>query len=52
MIKMELSLRESIGLQRLITKAKVYKSQGLQDFPKGWHKLCRALTILTGKKFP
>ena len=36
---------------RLETKAKVYKSDGLQDFPKDWTKFCQALRKLTGKKF-
>ncbi len=38
----------SICLQ---TRSKKYKSEGLQSFPKGWTKLCRALEKLTGKKF-
>ncbi|MBB6445172.1 hypothetical protein [Bacillus benzoevorans] len=36
---------------RLETKAKVYKSEGLQKFPNNWIKFCKALTYLTGKKF-
>jgi hypothetical protein len=35
----------------LDTKAKVYKSEGLQKFPDNWTKFCKALTKLTGKKF-
>ncbi|WP_071395217.1 hypothetical protein [Bacillus tuaregi] len=33
----------------LETKSKTYKSEGLQSFPKGWTKFCRALVKLTGK---
>jgi hypothetical protein len=36
----------------LTTKARVYKSEGLQKFPKEWSKFCRELTNLTGKRFP
>lgn len=35
----------------LETRAKVFRSEGLQSFPKEWAKLCRALTKLTGRKF-
>lgn len=36
---------------RLETRAKIFRSEGLQSFPKEWTKLCRALTKLTGRKF-
>lgn len=32
----------------LETKGKVYKSEGLQSFPKNWKKLCLGLSKLTG----
>lgn len=35
----------------LETRAKIYKSEGLQEFPKNWSKFCRAVSILAGKKF-
>lgn len=34
----------------LYTKAKVYKSEGLQKFPRNWTKFCKAINNLTGKK--
>lgn len=34
---------------RLETRSKMYKSEGLQCFPKEWPNFCRALTKLTGK---
>lgn len=34
----------------LDTKAKIYKSEGLQKFPDNWAKFCKALTKLTGKQ--
>ncbi len=33
---------------KLITKGKVYQSEGLQGLPKDWAKLCRGLSKLTG----
>ena len=35
----------------LETKGKTYKCQGLQVFPKGWARFCRALSNLIGKNF-
>lgn len=37
---------------KLVTKSKVYESEGLQCFPKEWKKLCRALSKLTGFDLP
>jgi hypothetical protein len=36
---------------RLETRAQIFRSEGLQSFPKEWTKLCRALSKLTGRKF-
>lgn len=35
----------------LETRSKIFKSEGLQCFPKGWAEFCRALTKLTGKDY-
>ncbi len=33
---------------KLVTKGKVYESEGLQSFPKEWDRLCQALSKLSG----
>lgn len=34
---------------KLVTKGNIYESSGVQSFPNGWEKFCKALSILTGK---
>ncbi|USK46818.1 MULTISPECIES: hypothetical protein [Cytobacillus] len=34
---------------KLITKENIFESQGIQAFPEGWEKFCKALSKLTGK---
>lgn len=36
---------------KLVTKGKVYESEGIQCFPKEWTKLCKSLSKLTGFNF-
>lgn len=34
---------------KLLTKGKLFESNGMQSFPKEWERLCRALSLLIGR---
>lgn len=43
-------LDSTIWSVKLVTKGKIYQSEGIQRYPKEWKKLCLELTKLTGVK--